>query len=68
LDVKLRNVTSVLPQRGARRIVLTSRRGRKFLGTDALEVAGLKVAYMQRCEDLTLKIEASDAASAPDMR
>ena len=55
-------------QRGAKKIVLTSRRGRRFLDTDALEVTRLKAAYMQRRDDLTLQFEACDATSAPGMR
>jgi hypothetical protein len=48
--------------------MLTSRRGRKFLETDALEVTRLKVGYLQRCSDLTFQIEACDATSPVEMR
>ena len=47
---------------------MTSRRGRKFLDTDALEVTRLKVAYMERCSDLTIRLEACDATSELCMR
>jgi len=47
---------------------LTSRRGRKFLDTDALEVTKLKVAYMEQCTDLSLQFEACDATSVLQMR
>ncbi|KAF9650882.1 hypothetical protein BDM02DRAFT_3185038 [Thelephora ganbajun] len=55
-------------QRGAKKIILTSRRGREFLDTDALEVTKLKVAYMERRNDLTLQFEACNATSVPGMR
>ena len=62
------NLNSDPSQRGAKKIVLTSRRGRKFLDTDALEVTRLKVAYMERCIDLSLQLESCDATSVLGMR
>ena len=47
---------------------MTSRRGREFLDTEALEVTRLKVAYMERCKDLSLQLEACDATSVLGMR
>ena len=47
---------------------MTSRRGHKFLDTDALEVTKLKVEYMQRCKDLSLQFAACDATSVLGMR
>lgn len=68
LYIGSRNLTSNPLQRGAKKIILTSRRGRKFLDTDALEVTRLKVAYMERCSDLSLQLEACDATSVLGMR
>lgn len=42
---------------------MTSRRGRKFLDTDALEVTRLKVEYLQRCDDFSIQVEACDGTS-----
>ena len=55
-------------KRGAKKVILTSRRGRKFLDTDALEITRLRIAYMEKCNDLTIRVEACDATSEPGMR
>jgi len=68
LALRTTKLISNPPQRGARKIVLTSRRGRKFLDTDALEITKLKVAYMERCNDLSLQLAACDATSVLGMR
>ena len=68
LYFRLQNLTSNPSQRGTKKIILTSRRGRKFLEQDALEVTRLKVAYMERCNDLSLQLEACDATSVLGMR
>lgn len=51
-------------QHGARYVVLTSRRGRKFLDTDALPSTKLEVAYLEKRRDFVLRIEACDATSS----
>ncbi|KAF9653249.1 hypothetical protein BDM02DRAFT_3182788 [Thelephora ganbajun] len=51
-------------QHGARYVVLTSRRGRRFLDTDAMTLTKLEVAYLENRHDFVLKIEACDATSS----
>jgi len=48
----------------ARCVVLTSRRGREFLDTDAMPPTKLEVAYLEKRHDFVLRIEASDATSS----
>jgi len=68
LTPRPQSLTSNFSQRGAKKIILTSRRGRKFLDTDALEATKLKIAYMERCNDLSLQFEACDATSVSGVR
>ena len=55
----------ILAQHGARYVVLTSRRGRRFLDIDAMPLTKLEVAYLEKRHDFVLRIEASDATSSP---
>jgi len=57
-------VTLIPTQHGAHHVVLTSRRGRKFLDTDAMPLTKLEVAYLEKRHDFVLRIEASDATSS----
>jgi hypothetical protein len=52
-----------LPQNGARYIVLTSRRGRKFFDTNEYVPTHQKLAYLESRDDLCLRVEACDALS-----
>jgi KR domain len=50
-------------QNGARHIVLTSRRGMRFIEENDFEPTKQKFKYLKNLKDLDLRVEAADAAS-----
>jgi KR domain len=59
----LSSLPNVVLQRGARYIVLTSRRGRKFFEESSTVPSRQKLCYMESREDLILRVAACNATS-----